>query len=86
MERDAYKMVGCNFSFRKAWALKTGLFDSNFIGTAWGEDYNFSLSLKNGGRKIIYSPDATVFHLTIRDGGCGSRNRFDLYTIYSKSH
>ena len=86
VERDAYRMVGCNFSFRKDLALKTGLFDTNFIGTAWGEDYDFSLHLKNGGLKIIYSPDAAVLHLAIRDGGCGSRNRFDLNTIYSKSH
>jgi GT2 family glycosyltransferase len=86
VERDAYRMAGGNSSFRKVSAFKAGLFDENFIGTAWGEDYDFSLRLKNDTHKIMYSPDAAVFHLAARDGGCGSRNRFDFFTVYSKSH
>jgi cellulose synthase/poly-beta-1,6-N-acetylglucosamine synthase-like glycosyltransferase len=85
-EKNAYRMAGGNSSFRKACAFRAGLFDENFIGTAWGEDYDFSLRLKNDRHKIMYSPDAAVFHLAARDGGCGSRNRFDFYTVYSKSH
>jgi len=86
VEKDAYLMAGCNHSFRKAWAYKAGLYDENFTGTAWGEDYDFSLRLKKGGYKIIYSPHVAVFHLYSRDGGCGSRHLFDTYTIYSKPY
>ncbi len=85
-ETDAYRMAGGNSSFRKVWAFKAGLFDENFTGTAWGEDYDFSLRLKKGDHKIIYSPDPYVFHLYISNGGCGSRHLFDTYTIYSKAH
>jgi len=86
VEKDAYLMAGCNHSFRKKLAFKAGLYDENFRGTAWGEDHDFSLRLKKGGHKIIYSPDVAVFHLCIRDGGCGSRHLFDTYTIYSKPY
>ena len=85
-EKVAYRGAGGNFSFRRDNAFNVGLYDSNFIGTAWGEEYDFSLRLKKCGKKIIYNPRASLFHLAEPSGGAGNRNRFDCYTIYSKSH
>jgi GT2 family glycosyltransferase len=86
-ERAAYRVAGCNFSFRKEAALETELFDENFIGEAWGEEYDFSLRLKGPGRKIVYAPGAVVFHLNAPTGGCAKRERFKSFdTMYSKPH
>jgi GT2 family glycosyltransferase len=85
-ERPAYRVAGCNFSFRKALGVQVGLFDENFIGDAWGEEYDFSLRLKGHGRDIVFVPGAAVFHLNAPTGGCGKRERFRPSAIYSKSH
>ena len=85
-EGDAYRAVGCNFSFRKEAAIRAGMFDENFIGTAWGEEYDFSLRLRGDGNRLVYSPKAMVHHLNIRDGGCENRKRFDAGIIYTRFH
>ncbi|MDY6950127.1 MAG: glycosyltransferase family 2 protein [Thermodesulfobacteriota bacterium] len=82
----AFRVVGCNFSFRKESALQGGLFDENFIGDAWGEDYDFSFSLKSAGGRIVYAPKAWVFHLSALKGGCGKRERFRPFAVYSRCH
>lgn len=85
-EREAYRAAGGNFSFRKKTAMQVGLYDENFIGTYWGEEYDFSLRLRGSGHKIIYNPKAIIYHLNEPKGGVGDRKRFDINTIYSKSH
>jgi GT2 family glycosyltransferase len=86
-EQDAYRVVGCNFSFRKESAVQAGFFDENFVGDAWGEEYDFSLRIKGPGCKIVYAPNAVVIHLSARSGGCRKRERFRSYeTVYSKPH
>jgi len=85
-EHEAYRAAGGNFSFRREWALQIGLYDENFIGTAWGEEYDFSLRLREQGYRIVYNPRAVLFHLNEREGGAGSRKIFNINTIYSKAH
>jgi GT2 family glycosyltransferase len=82
----AYRVIGCNFSFRKDCAAQINLFDTNFIGTAWGEEYDFSLRLRKKGHKIIYNPEASMYHLNVSDGGCENRARFNRNSIYSRAH
>ena len=85
-EKEAYRVAGGNFSVKKEYALRVGLFDENFIGTAWGEEYDFSLRLKKVGEKIIFNPNACIFHLNEAEGGAGNRSLFNLFSVYSKSH
>jgi GT2 family glycosyltransferase len=82
---ETCRLTGGNCSFRRQAALEIGLFDESFIGSAWGEDYDFSLRLARTGR-IVYSPDASLHHLNTPEGGCRSRSRFSAETIYSKAH
>jgi len=84
--KKAYRFAGGNFSFRKELALQVGMFDENFIGTAWGEEYDFSLRMKAHGGNIMYNPAAKIFHLGLREGGCMNRARFDIASVYTKSH
>ncbi len=83
---EAYRLAGGNFSGRKDAMLEVGLFDEHFIGTAWGEEYDFSLRVRRRGLRIRYHPGAHLHHLNAREGGCGSRSRFDADTVYSKAH
>ena len=85
-EKEAYRIAGGNFSVKKTYAEKIGLFDENFIGTSWGEEYDFSLRLKKLKLQIIYNPKAMIFHLNEKMGGCGSRTRYDIFSIYSRSN
>jgi GT2 family glycosyltransferase len=85
-EKEAFRLAGGNFSVKKEYAFRAGLFDENFIGTAWGEEYDFSLRLKKVGKKLIFNPRAYIFHLNDIKGGTGNRSLFNFFSVYSKSH
>lgn len=83
---EAFRIAGGNFSIRKNQATIAGEFDENFIGTSWGEEFDFSLRLKQLGIKIVYDPEAMIYHLNEKSGGCRSRGCFEDNIIFSKSH
>jgi len=85
-KKEAFRLAGCNFSFRKNSALQVGLFDENFIGTAWGEEIDFSLRLRLLNKKLVYNPKAYIYHLCEIKGGVGNRARFSGFSVYSKAH
>jgi GT2 family glycosyltransferase len=85
-EKEAFRLAGGNLSVRKTSALQIGLFDENFIGTAWGEEIDFSLRLKKLGKKMIYNPRSYIYHLCEQNGGVGNRARFDAFSVYSKAY
>ena len=85
-KKEAFRVPGGNFSIRKKVIFDVGPFDENFLYTAWGEEYDFSLRLKNKGYRIVYNPKAEIFHLNYNKGGCNRRDRFNYNTIYSHSH
>ena len=85
-EKEAYRLAGGNLSVRKKCAQKIGLFDENFIGTAWGEEIDFSLRLKKLGKKLIFNPNSYIYHLCEPSGGVGNRARFDSFSVYSKAY
>lgn len=84
--KEAFRLAGGNFSVRKKAALQVGLFDENFIGTAWGEEIDFSLRLRLLNKKLVYNPDAYIYHLCEQNGGVGNRARFNAFSVYSKSY
>lgn len=85
-KKEAFRLAGGNFSVRKKSALQVGLFDENFIGTAWGEEIDFSLRLRLLNKKLIYNPDAYIYHLCEKNGGVGNRARFSAFSVYTKSY
>ncbi len=82
----AFRSAGGNMSFPRELAQRIGGYDENFIGTAWGEEYDFSLRLKEQGYIILYNPFASIFHLNTQTGGVNNRSRFNEKTVYSKGH
>jgi len=85
-KKEAFRLAGGNFSVRKKSALQVGLFDENFIGTAWGEEIDFSLRLRLLDKKLIYNPAAYIYHLCEKSGGVGNRARFSAFSVYSKPY
>jgi GT2 family glycosyltransferase len=43
----------------------------------WGEEIDFSFPLKAPGKKLVYIPNAKVFHLGQNSGGSGNKMRFN---------
>jgi len=56
-------MQGCNMSYRKVLLEKIGGFDEMFgIGYPFRDDTDASVRVKKTGQKIIFVPEASVFH------------------------
>lgn len=62
---------GGNHSVRRKAALSIGGFDERFVGSALGEDLDFSQRIMLAGGTIWYDPEAWIIHLGIKSGGCG---------------
>ena len=61
-------VIGCNCAWRKSVFNKINGFDENFTG-AIREDSDISLRTKQLGKKIIFEPNALVYHLRDPNGG-----------------
>jgi GT2 family glycosyltransferase len=72
---------GCNSSFRRELIIKAGKFDETFEGNAIFEDIDFSFRFRHLGYRILFDPDAVVWHLRAIQGGCQTRmeNRVNSY-------
>lgn len=68
---------GGNFSFRKALVGEIGFFDLRYGGSALLEESDFAYRIRKAGHKIIFSPDATLFHLELPSGGCRQKNELE---------
>lgn len=74
---------GCNMSFKKHLLLKVGGFDTNFIGNAMREETDLCFKLRKMGKKILFNPNASLFHLFFKTGGCREKKTIhDNYIIY----
>lgn len=73
-------LIGCNMSYRRAALDAIGGIHDHWPGTSLREDADTGLRLRRAGWKVVYAPDAVVFHV----GGAYARGRrFDLrYTFY----
>ena len=62
---------GCNLSFLRRQALSCGGFDEQFSGSQLREETDFCLRyLKAGDGRMVFEPDAAVFHHAAPAGGC----------------
>lgn len=74
---------GCNMSYKKSLLKKIGGFDTNFIGNAMREESDVSFKIRKMGKKILYNPKASLFHLFYQSGGCREKTTIhDNYVIY----
>lgn len=55
-------LIGCNMSFRTAILRKAGGFDENFKGSCFRDDTDASLRVKHQNYKLLYCPNALVWH------------------------
>lgn len=74
---------GCNMSYKKKVLLEIGGFDTNYIGNAVREESDVSFKLRKKGYKILYNPEACLYHLFYPSGGCREeKSVHDNYIIY----
>jgi len=77
---DVDHLIGCNMSYRRSALEAIGGIHDHWPGTSLREDADTGLRMRAAGYRVIYAPDAVVFHV----GGAYARGRrFDLrYTYY----
>jgi glycosyltransferase involved in cell wall biosynthesis/2-polyprenyl-3-methyl-5-hydroxy-6-metoxy-1,4-benzoquinol methylase len=54
--------IGCNMSFRRELLQKIGRFDENFKSNCFREEVDVCTRMKKYGYKLIYNPEALVWH------------------------
>ncbi len=62
--------IGCNHSVRRKAMLEVGGYDEAFVASAHTEDFDAGHRLTANGYKIMYTPDAWLFHTKAPSGGC----------------
>ena len=67
-----HELIGCNFSVKKATALKLGGFDENFVRVAYRFEAEFCDRATTAGEKILFEPAASIRHLKAGAGGTRS--------------
>jgi GT2 family glycosyltransferase len=77
---------GCNFSFRKSVLKSIGGFDTRFGGSAFLEDTDICLRVKQAGFKIIFEPEAKLIHLKSDLGGCRITKPQQWYYWYGHNY
>lgn len=63
------EFIGCNFSVKRALALRLGGFDENFVHVAYNYEAEFSYRALEAGERISFEPQASIHHLKVRSGG-----------------
>lgn len=63
------EFIGCNFSVKRALALRLGGFDENFVQVAYRYEAEFSFRALQAGEKVFFEPRASIRHLKVRRGG-----------------
>ena len=67
---------GANFSFLRERALRCGGFDEQFAGNALREETDFCIRyLKAGPGRMVFDPEAALFHHIAPSGGCRVKNQ-----------
>jgi GT2 family glycosyltransferase len=72
---------GANMSYRKSVFEKLGGFDSQFQGNGYFFETDFGLRLIKQGYKMIFDPQADVYHLMAESGGARIKDKA-LHTYY----
>lgn len=71
---------GGNFSLRKCIIEKIGFFDLRYQGSALLEETDYAYRIRKAGYRIMFSPEAELFHLELLSGGC--RQKDEVATQY----
>ena len=65
---------GCNFSTRRSVLERAGPFDESFTGSAYCEDVDMGVRVRESGFRVVFDRDAWLIHLALQSGGCETRN------------
>lgn len=79
LKQEVDVVMGGNASWRKEVFERVGGFDSNFIGNAMREEADLSLRIKAQGYKIVFEPQAIVYHFEHPTGGTRQKDRREWY-------
>jgi GT2 family glycosyltransferase len=60
LEVDSF--IGCNMSFRRDLLSRVGGFDENYGGTGYRDDTDLCVRIGRLGCKLVYQPEAMVWH------------------------
>lgn len=83
---EAESAPGGNMSIRRSIFLEIGGFSSEYLGTAVFNETDFCCRVRAKGWRIVFRPDAEIFHLRAPRGGCGNRQHHSLRPMYSLYH
>jgi len=78
-------LSGANMSFRRELIEKVGGFSPVYKGNTYRFETGLSLKVKKLGFKIIFDPNAIVFHRRANKGGCRV-NVYDWNYWFSRNH
>lgn len=74
--------MGCNMAFRKEVFKKIGLFDVHYIGNALREETDIFMRLKRNKMKVLFEPQAHIFHIMYNQGGCRTEKNILYWENY----
>ena len=74
--------MGCNMAFRKSVFEKIGYFDDHYKGNALREESDMFVRMKQNRMKILYEPNAHIFHVMANTGGCRSNQKLNYWKTY----
>jgi GT2 family glycosyltransferase len=86
IEVDVDHGQGCNISFRKEVLEVAGGFDTRFGGSAFLEETDACLRVKQAGYRIRFDPDAALVHLKDPSGGCRPKKPSDWFWWYGHNY
>jgi len=86
VEVDVDHGQGCNMSFRKQAIESVGGFDTRFGGSAFLEETDACLRIKQAGFRIRFDPRAELTHLKDPSGGCRPENPSDWFWWYGHNY
>lgn len=67
--QDVDTVIGCNAGFLVDIVKRIGGFDEKYTGNAMREETDMSLRVKHAGYRIIFEPNAFIFHRRYEHGG-----------------
>jgi len=82
-EAEVDSLFGCNMSFRTEALKKIGGFNVQFAGTSHLEETDVSLTLKEAGWRLMFTPKAELTHLREPSGGCRPSEPFEWIYWYA---
>ncbi|MFB6199898.1 MAG: glycosyltransferase family 2 protein, partial [Candidatus Nanohaloarchaea archaeon] len=83
VEVDIFR--GANMSFRKDLLEKIGGFDPGYGGNGYREETDVMVRVSREGGKLLYNPDAKVYHIQADSGGARMYGK-ELYYWKGRNH